>query len=129
MTNGSLVLITELGIGLSVSVAVLFRVQAVLHDLLKEICHRETRADFWSTFTRLMLLISPLLVVILFSHALSEDAVSWARIFRDTLLHTLLGQFIGLLIVGGILLNFSRGEQDAQQKRASPDDAMEGALK
>lgn len=125
MDNSSLVLFAELGISLNIIAAVIFLLQPVLQGLLREICHGEIRASFWSTFTRLMLLISPLLVVILFSHTLSEYPVSLTRVFRDTLLHALLGQFCGLLIVGGILLNFSRNEQGGQKSQPPRCDALE----
>lgn len=111
MNNSAIIFIAELTISLGVSVAVLYLLQPVLYSLLREICRGETRASFWATFTRLMLLISPLLVVILFSHTMAETAVSFTHVFRDALLHALLGQFVGLLIVGGILISFSKGNE------------------
>ncbi len=102
-----MILTTEITLSLGISVLVIYLLQPVLQALLEDICHGKTRALFWSTFTRLMLLISPLLVVLLFSHSLSGNGAAYAEVLRDTLLHILFGQFGGLLIVGGVLLRFS----------------------
>jgi|GEM_PF-2020188 len=107
MQSSVLILTTETLLSLGISAVVLYLLQPVLQALLQEICHGKTRALFWSTFTRLMLLISPLLVVLLYSHSLSAQDIGFAQVFRDALLHSLFGEFIGLLIVGGVLLRFS----------------------
>jgi hypothetical protein len=110
MDNDLIILITEAAISLGTSLALILLLQAVLSALLRSLCHGPIPAAFWSTFTRLMLIISPLLMVLLFSHSLSPTLIPLAQVIRDTLLHALLGHFIGLLIIGKIMLNFSRRE-------------------
>lgn len=107
MYTNFLILITEIALSIGISTLIIYLLQPVLQALLQEVCHGKTRALFWSTFTRLMLLIAPLLVVLLFSNSLSGDGIFYANVLRDTLLHILFGQFSGLLIVGGVLLRFS----------------------
>ncbi len=116
MQSNILILITEIALSLSISALVIYLLQPVLQALLQEICHGKTRALFWSTFTRLMMLISPLLVVLLYSHSLSGDLIVIAKILRDTLLHILFGQFSGLLIVGFVLLRFSATDSDRNEQ-------------
>lgn len=112
MTNSVLILTLEMFLSLSISAVVLYLLQPVLQALLNELCHGQIHARFWSTFTRLMLLIAPLLVVLLYSHSLSAEEIDTARVIRDSLLHILMGEFIGLLTVGVILLRFTRRDLD-----------------
>lgn len=113
MDNTLIILITEAAITLGTSLAVILLLQGVLAALLETLCHGPIPAAFWSTFTRLMLLITPLLIVLLFSHTLSAALIPLAQVIRDTLLHALLGHFIALLIIGKIMLAFSRGDASA----------------
>lgn len=64
MDSSLLVLIIVLVISLGVITAFLYFLQPVLHN----VCHGEIRASSRATFTRLMQLTSPLLVVRLLSH-------------------------------------------------------------
>ncbi len=125
MDDATLYLLVEIATSLGISIAVLLLLRPVLGMFLCELCRGETRAAFWNTFTRLMLLISPLLVVLLFSNSKSLYPVAFAAELRDVLLHSLLGQFIGLAIVGKILLNFSRRAQEAESAQAAPGNGVE----
>ena len=122
MDNATLYLLIEIATSLGISVVVLLLLRPVLGVFLCELCRGETRAAFWNTFTRLMLLISPLLVVLQFSNSKSLYPISFAMELRDLLQHSLLGQFIGLVIVGKILLNFSRRAQEADFRHPAVDD-------
>ncbi len=62
-----------------------------------------------------MLLISPFLLMLPFSHSLSPQSITFAQIIRDALLPILLGQFISLLIAG-ILMQFSHQDSGTQTK-------------
>lgn len=114
MDTATLYLLIEIATSLAVSVVVLLLLSPVLGGILCELCRGETRAAFWNTFSRLMLLISPLLVVLFFSNSKSSSTVAFAAELRDVLLHSLLGQFVGLAIIGRILLGFSRRAQVAE---------------
>ena len=118
MDNATLYLVIEIATSLGISIVVLLLLRPVLGTLLCELCRGETRAAFWNTFTRLMLLISPLIVVLFFSHSTTTIVtVPFARELRDVLLFSLLGQFAGLAIVGRVLLGFSRHAQAAELAR------------
>lgn len=108
MTHHMTAFLLELALSLAISTFILTLLQPVLREMLRELCRGESRAAFWSTFTRLMIFIAPLLVVILFTRASHPGDIVLVKALRDTLLHTLFGQFIGLLIIGKVLLNFSR---------------------
>lgn len=108
MNLNLLAFLLEMLLSLAISMVVLMLLQPVLKDMLRELCRRDSRAAFWNTFTRLMIFIAPLLVVILFTRSTSPQAIILAGAVRDTLLHALFGQFIGLLIIGKVLLDFSR---------------------
>lgn len=98
----------EIAFSLAISAFVLHLLQPVLREMLGELCRRDSRAAFWGTFTRLMLFIAPLLVVVLLTRSVSQGELVLAVELRSTLLHALFGQFVGLLIIGKVLLNFSR---------------------
>lgn len=98
----------EIFFSFSVSAVVLRVLRPVLHSMLLEMCQLETRAAFWDTFSHLMIYIAPLLVVILLSNSTSTDDLILVETVHDTLLHSLIGQFVGLVVIGTIILNFSR---------------------
>lgn len=98
----------EILFSLAVSLFVFALLQPVLRAMLRELCQGESRAAFWDTFTRLMLFIAPLLVVIMLTKSTRQEEIVLVQAMRDTLLHTLFGQFLGLLIIGKVLLSFSR---------------------
>jgi len=100
----------EMLVSISISGFVLFLLQPVLREILKELCRRETRAAFWTTFTRLMIFIAPLIVVVLFTKNTGQHFMELVETVRATLLHALLGQFIGLTIIGTVILRFSRDD-------------------
>ena len=108
MDNHLMAFALEMLLSLTISAFVLYLLQPVLREMLCELCRRESRAAFWATFTRLMVFIAPLLVVILLTRSTGAQEIVLVKAIRDTLLHTLLGQFVGLLIIGKVLLNFSR---------------------
>lgn len=111
MYSDIFILTLEILFCLGTSIAILLLLKPVLLPLLEELCHGKTRGLFWLTFTRLMLVIAPLLMVLLYSHSLVPGEPRLALILRDVLLHTLLGQFIALGTVGIVLIRFAKHEQ------------------
>lgn len=88
---------------LTISGVVIYVLNPLLNDVLTETCGTQKHALFWVRFTDIMLLISPLLMVIFFTHTGESNAPSSLIIFKDTLFRSLLGEFIGLAIIGQII--------------------------
>ena len=101
--SDSIIFTFEIITCLAISGAVIYVINPLLIDVLTETCGTEKRAQFWVRFTDIMLLISPLLMVIFFTHTGETNAPSPLIIFKDTLFRSLLGEFIGLAIIGQII--------------------------
>jgi hypothetical protein len=52
----------EVIISLSMSLFILWVLEKPLINVLKDLCPTKTQADFWLAYTRIMLLITPLLL-------------------------------------------------------------------
>jgi len=97
MENYLLLLIESLT-SISVSFAVLYVLSRPLMNVLSRICPDEHAAAFWLSYTKVMLLIAPLLLVLtmdLLAH-FSSPLDSW----RFALIVALGGILIGLYTVG-----------------------------
>lgn len=68
-----------------------------LREMLKQRCDRPGSTDFWSRYTLLMLVISPLTIAVLFS---PDTTYSATNALRCIFLTILLGQFIAFALVG-----------------------------
>lgn len=93
-----LLLLLELLTSIAVSLAVLFVLSRPLMNVLSRICPDEHAAAFWLSYTKVMLLIAPLLLVMIvdmFAHFSAPlDALRFA------LMIALGGILIGLFMVG-----------------------------
>jgi len=102
--NAYLLLIVESLISVSVSLAVLYVLSSPLVNSLRRICPDEQAAVFWLNYTRVMLLIAPLLLVLTvdmfarFSNPLDN--------LRLTLMAALCGLLVGLHAIGRRLGKF-----------------------
>ncbi|MFV1982721.1 MAG: hypothetical protein ACC657_04210 [Thiohalomonadales bacterium] len=95
----------QLFITLSMSVFIVYLLTPYLKEVLKDTCGTEHSSEFWVRFTQLMMIIAPLVIVIFFSVA---DAYQLgqavpAYILKQTILQTLIGEFVGLILVGRII--------------------------
>ena len=99
------IFLSEILISVVISLATIVLIKPVLRNVLIETCGTDKRAEFWMMFTMLMMLISPLLIVILFSNLEGYEYVPVGAVFvvRDALLHSLQGVFVGLVIVGLVI--------------------------
>lgn len=96
--NAYVLLVTESLISIAVSLAVLYVLSGPLVSLLRQICPGEHAALFWLQYTRMMLMIAPLLLVLtvdMFTH-FSDPKDS----LRLALIATLSGLLIGLHVIG-----------------------------
>jgi len=95
----------QLVIALTMSIIVLSLIKPYLKDVLKDTCGTEHSAEFWARFTQLMMVIAPLVIVIFFSGFQSSEQILTqpAYILKQTLLQTLVGELIGLALVGRVI--------------------------
>ncbi|MBI5889118.1 MAG: hypothetical protein HZB47_00365 [Nitrosomonadales bacterium] len=99
-----LLLLLESLTSIAVSLTVLYVLSRPLMDVLSRICPDELAAAFWLSYTKVMLLIAPLLLVLtvdMFAHFSAPlDAL------RFSLIMALGGVLIGLYMVGERLGRF-----------------------
>lgn len=94
------ILIIEILICISISLLFITLLRALLLNQLTEVCGNNTRARFWLTFTQLMMIIFPLLIVIYHAPVSSPQIFEFASELKNILFRTLLGDFMTLLTVG-----------------------------
>ena len=97
------IFMVEVLLCLTISVVVIRLLRPLLLDVLTDTCGTRKRAAFWVMFTQLMLVISPLLIVIYFTPVGASVTLDPVLVLKDTLFRTLLGEFIGLAMVGQII--------------------------
>jgi len=100
--NELIVFAVQLGISLSMSLIVLYLIKPYLKDVLSDTCGTEHSAMFWVSFTQLMMIIAPLVIVMFFS-VVDRNLLMMSQpayILKLTLLQTLTGEFVGLIFVG-----------------------------
>lgn len=99
-----LLLLVESLTSITVSLTVLYVLSRPLMNILSRICPDEHAAAFWLSYTKVMLLIAPLLLVLtvdMFAH-FSDPMDTW----RFSLVMALGGILIGLYMVGERLGQF-----------------------
>ncbi len=102
--NPYLLLFAELLISIVASLAVLHILYRPLVNVLDRVCPDEQAASFWLLYTRMMLMLAPLVLV------LTVDLISNFSNPLDTLrlalVAALVGLLIGLLMIGKRLTQF-----------------------
>jgi len=107
--NSYFLLFIESVTSLSVSISVLYVISRPLINVLSRICPDEQAAAFWLSYTKVMFLIAPLLLVLtvdLFAH-FSDPLDTW----RFSLILALAGILIGLYVIGKHLGQFVTAPQ------------------
>lgn len=90
--------ISEIFISLLLSAISLWVLSKPLINILSDLCPTQKQAEFWLAYTRLMLSISPLLLVLVVDGFVSsQDALTHVKI---SLMAGLAGLLIGMIIVG-----------------------------
>ena len=102
MSNTNLFLVqVALSFGLSLLVIALLNTQ--LREILTDICGTATRAAFWVSFIRLMLVIAPMLLVIFFTD-LRPGATDYpAEAIKDAVFRGLFAIFIAVVLIGRVI--------------------------
>lgn len=104
--------IAEIIISLTLSATTLLVLSKPLNNVLNDLCPTKKQADFWLAYTRMMLSISPLLLVLVVdSFVSSDDVMAHVRI---ALMAALAGLVIGMIIVGRRI--FSPAIQQCENK-------------
>ncbi len=103
--NALIIFVGQLFITLAMSVFIVYLFKPYLKEVLKDTCGTEHSAAFWVRFTSLMMIIAPLVIVLLFSVTNTHDIqLSHAtQVLKQTILQALVGEFIGLILVGRII--------------------------
>lgn len=88
----------EIIISISLSLFTLWVLARPLVNILQDLCPTRHQAEFWLAYTRIMLIISPLLLVLMVSlnskHYANIDSI------KLSLVSALIGLLLGMLIVG-----------------------------
>jgi len=87
----------EIFLSLTLSTIVLLIVATPLRKLLQNLSHSDAQAYFWLAYTRTMLFISPLLMVILVGALADAEGLAHIKV---TLISALGGLLLGLMIIG-----------------------------
>lgn len=107
--NGYFLLLVEAATSLTVSLAVLYALSRPLMNVLQRICPDEQAAAFWLSYTKIMLLIAPLLLVLMAD--LFADFSDPMDTWRFSLIVALGGILIGLYNIGKRLGQFVAAPQ------------------
>jgi membrane-associated HD superfamily phosphohydrolase len=90
--------IAEIIISLTLTIATLMVLTRPLINVLKELCPTQKQAEFWLAYTRIMLAISPLLLVLIVDGFVSSSDLMVN--IRVAIFAALAGLFLGMIIVG-----------------------------
>lgn len=95
--NNVTLLAIEASLSISTSVAITWMMAQPLKAALMDLCPTEQQANFWLAYTRVMLLITPLLLVLFISARHTGDMFSD---LRAAFIAVLTGLLVGLIIIG-----------------------------
>ena len=90
-------LLIETVISLIASITIMLLISKPLKAALIDLCPTEKQASFWLAYTRTMLLISPLLLVLFINSTHKGDTFSD---LRSAFIAALTGLLIGLIVIG-----------------------------
>ena len=96
--NIVLIFVIEITISICLSIATLLLLAKPLVNILEDLCPTKKQAEFWLAYTRIMLLLSPLLLVLVVSMVKSGD--NGIETVKISLVSALAGLLLGMLIVG-----------------------------
>ena len=95
-------LVSNTLISLFITGASLWVLSKPLINILSDLCPTQTQADFWLSYTRIMLFISPLFMVLVFDGFVSSDsAIEHARV---SIVSGLSGLLVAMIIIGRRIL-------------------------
>ena len=93
------VFLSQIAVSIAVSLLILSRLQSLLRRIGAEVCEQGGGStEFWVAYTQLMMVIAPLLLIAIFSHA--GRTLSPVEQLQSSLAVVLSGQVAGLVLVG-----------------------------
>jgi len=95
--------ITEIIISLCLSGITLWVLNKPLINILEDLCPTKKQSHFWVAYTRIMLSITPLLMVLFFTKVYKYGRLSGVDsiyVIKASMIAALTGLLIGMLIVG-----------------------------
>jgi hypothetical protein len=95
--NDLTLLLLEALISLLASISVMLLITRSLKAALLDLCPSDKQANFWLAYTRTMLLITPLLLVLFINSTHKGDIFSD---LRSAFIAALVGLLVGLIIIG-----------------------------
>jgi hypothetical protein len=98
--HGTVIFAVEVLGSLALSALVLARLQARLQRVGPEVCGRPGGAEFWITYTQLMMFIAPLMLIAFFSRAGNVATFGAVDQLKSSLFLLTAGQFAGLALIG-----------------------------
>lgn len=110
-------LLSAIALSLLASAAVLYFLSAPLHALLCRLCPEQAAANFWLAYTRIMLTLAPLLMVVLAS--LFSTPTGLADVLRMALLAIISGLLLALGRIGQRLGHFVPAMDDKTSESAT----------
>ncbi len=93
-----LLLGAEITLSLVTSLLVLTSISKPLRNILVDLCQTAKQAEFWLYYTRIMLLLAPLLIVLIVDRTVTSNYILHS--LKVSYIATLLGLILGLIIVG-----------------------------
>ena len=91
----------SIGISLAVSILLIRAISSALNQVLTEACDTEKRSQFWLIFTKVMVVFTPLLFVMIFVPVSEEAPFVFDVVFlRQTLGSIISGLFFAMLGIG-----------------------------
>lgn len=99
--------LVQIAIGAAVSAVAIVSLNSRLSAVLAEMCGTRERANFWARYTNVMLFLSPLLGVVLFTNAMYSHQIDFL-LFKSAFKSALFGLFIALVVIGFQFVRFSR---------------------
>jgi hypothetical protein len=124
--NSLMVFGLEIAVCLSLSLAVSSYLRPVLGEVLEGLCGTPLAARFWMTFTHLMLLLVPLLLVLWLSHTATLSFDLLAELLRNTLLRTLIGLMLGVVTVAANVWLFAVDSHRQKTAARNPSAVADG---
>ena len=111
--NSYLLLLAESTLSVAISLLVLAVLARPLVDVLSRICPDERAALFWVKYTKVMLVIAPLLLVLCVDFlARDQDPMN---VLRMAMMAALAGVLLGLQLLGKRLSRFEAAPQLARR--------------
>ena len=107
-----LLLSLEMLVSVAASMIVLRILAAPLSRTLEHICPDEQSASFWLSYTRVMLVIAPLILVLIVDSFSRYSAAPES--LRMTVLATLTGLLLGMYLLGKRMGAFIRSRETAE---------------